>query len=185
MPPKNMISVSRKTHIPSVEDSNCCSLSSKWCLSAVEACEATLRSVSANFHLLGIIVRPLGHHRRHVKIESRRRRGGLLPFQSLGLPRILRRSLAFAPSPAQINQRQQVADAQNRGARGGKHVQHLKLLRVGRITARHPQIAQDELREKRQIESDKDNRRRQPRPHLRIKPPGHLREPEMDPAQKR
>ena len=33
-PPKNMTSVTRNTHIPSVEASSCCSMSSKWCCSA-------------------------------------------------------------------------------------------------------------------------------------------------------
>ena len=33
-PPKNMISVTRNTHMPSVDASRCCSMLSKWCCSA-------------------------------------------------------------------------------------------------------------------------------------------------------
>ncbi len=37
MPPKNMISVTRNTHIPRVTASFCCAIVSKWCCSRVDA----------------------------------------------------------------------------------------------------------------------------------------------------
>src|SRR6184192_4402277 len=43
-PPKNSSSVTRKTHIPSVATSRCCSRSSNWCASAVSG-KALLRGV--------------------------------------------------------------------------------------------------------------------------------------------
>src|SRR5213076_3321811 len=47
-PPKNMISVMRKTHMPSVPASRCCSMLSKWCCSAEAACcSASVKCMSA------------------------------------------------------------------------------------------------------------------------------------------
>ena len=45
-------------------------------------------------------------------------------------------------------------------------LQHLKLRRIGRVAARHSQVAQNELREEGQIESDKDDQRRESSPTL-------------------
>src|ERR1043166_510241 len=157
-----MISVTRKTHIPSVEDSSCCSVSSKWCFNP-GACSRAVTSLSANLHLLllaGVIVGGLVHHRRHVEIKGRRRRRRLLPFQALSAPRVLRRLRSVTPRPSEIDHRYQVAYAQNRGAGSRHHVQDLKLVARGGLAARHPKVPENNLRKKRQFKPDKHSQRR-------------------------
>src|ERR1700680_4137112 len=76
-----MTSVTRKTHMPSVDDSNCCSLSSKWCRKP-GSCTARVVSPSANLHLLlftGVVVSRLGHNRWSLEVEGRRGGGGECP----------------------------------------------------------------------------------------------------------
>src|SRR5579872_2693136 len=107
MPPKNMISVTRNTHMPSVEVSSCCALSSNWCCNS-GSCGATIISLSANIHLLllaGIIVGRFRHHWLMIKVEGGRRCGGLLPLQALGVPRILRRPGPVPPGPGEVDHR--------------------------------------------------------------------------------
>src|SRR5579863_7224579 len=146
-----MISVRRNTHIPSVEESNCCSAVSKWWRTA-SACPIKTASASAppstmRRLLSCVVVRIIGYHGGLVEIVSRRRRWRLLPLQSLGAPGILRRDRPFAPGPRQIEDRKQVAHSQNRGSGARHHVQSMKLGCVCMIAARHPQVSQQELRE--------------------------------------
>src|SRR5712692_10395289 len=117
-----MISVSRKTHIPSVAESNCCAMSSKWCRSS-GWCSAAAACVSANLHLLLVRIRVsvFGHDGRLVEIEGGRRGRGL-PLESLGAPWIVRGTRAVPHGPQQIDQRNQVAQTQNGRTRGGQHV---------------------------------------------------------------
>src|ERR1700719_2162328 len=150
-----MTSVTRKTHMPSVDDSNCCSLSSKWCCSS-GSCAASAVSLSAKIHLLlfaGVIVRGFCHHWLTFKVVGRRRRGRLLPLQPLRVPRILRRARPFAPGPRQVDHRQQVPYREN-GRAGRRHdVQHLKLGCVVGIAARHSLVSKNELWKEGEIES--------------------------------
>src|SRR5579863_1155827 len=120
MPPKNMISVSRNTHMPSVDDSSCCALSSKWCFSPC-TCPTKGAPRSAKLHLLlltGVVVCRFGRHRRHIEIECGRRSGGLLPLEALGVPWILRRNRTLPPSPGQVNDWDQIAYAEDGGSCG-------------------------------------------------------------------
>src|SRR5215471_15254120 len=160
MPPKNMISVMRKIHMPSMEASFCCSMLSKWCCNMgwCAACSGaswitTVRSDKCRLLLLGVMVRLGGHDRRYIKIVEgwRRRR---LPLEAGGAPGIVAGNLAVTKRVQQIDHGQQVSDRENRGAGGGEHVQHLPLGRIRGITARHPHVSQNELREERQVEAD-------------------------------
>src|SRR5512146_2177007 len=178
MPPKNMISVIRNTHMPMEEASRCCSMSSKWCRSSWVA-RAWL--LSDNGDLLGklvVVVRFPGHYRGFVKIVSRRRRCRL-PLQPGGAPGIVARLFAVAQRPQEVHHGQQISHCQHRGSRRREHVQHLEFRRVSMIAPRHSRPSQNELREKREVESDEDGQRRQPPPHLRVHPARYLGPPEM------
>src|SRR5512140_496734 len=59
-PPKNITSVTRKTHMPSVEASRCWAMLSKWCCRC-GVCEESTAVVSGNFEPpLGVRVSALG-----------------------------------------------------------------------------------------------------------------------------
>src|ERR1041385_6724984 len=123
-----MTSVMRKTHMPSEDASRCCSMSSKWCWSAGWVATAGLVcALSDNGHLLYVfvIVGRAMHDGRVLEVVRRRRRGGL-PLQAGGAERVVPGALAVAHRPRQVDHRQQVADTQDRRARGRHHAQHLE-----------------------------------------------------------
>src|SRR4051812_38309403 len=64
-------------------------------------------------------------------------------------------------------------------------MQNLEFRRIRVITPRHSEIAQNELREKREIEADENYQRRKFSPPFRIEPAEHLRPPEVKAAQVR
>src|SRR5215212_2834716 len=102
-PPKNISSVARKAHMPSVAASFCCAESSNWCARfGFAACKRYLDFV--------ILIRRTGNDRDLVKI-LRRRRAGRLPFQAGGFPGIGPGRLAVPERPEQITQRNDVADS--------------------------------------------------------------------------
>src|SRR5262245_23560986 len=151
-----MTSWTRNTHMPRVEASRCCSASSNWCATCAWADAA---AASANGCLprrgLGqsierlVVVRVARDHRglREVLRRGRRCR---LPLEPRGAPRIGRCDLAVAQRPEEVEQGQEIADAEDRCPGGRQHVEHLKLLRVDVVATRHPEIPEDELREERQ-----------------------------------
>src|SRR5690242_7455898 len=98
MPPKNRISVTRKTHMPNVDASFCCSTLSNWWRSA--------RVWLANLHLLEnrVVVRLVVDHRSDIEVFGRRRRSGL-PLQAGRVPRVIRRQLSIAQGPDEIDRR--------------------------------------------------------------------------------
>src|SRR5439155_1891511 len=77
---------------------------------------------------------------------------------------------------------QQVADRQDRGARGREHVVDLKLRRIDVVSPRHTEVAQDVLREEGQIEAEEDRQGGQLGPAFGIEPSGDLRPPEVQSA---
>src|SRR5208337_3155855 len=93
-----------------------------------------------------------GDDRRLVKIEGGRRRRGL-PLQTRGVPRIGFGDRPVAQRPQEVDHGQKIADRENAGAGGRKHVQHLELRRILPVTARHANVAKNKLREERQIEA--------------------------------
>src|SRR5437867_381076 len=149
MPPKNRISVTRKTHMPNVDASFCCSTLSNWWRSA--------KVWLANLHLLknGVVIRLVVDHRSDIEVFRRRRRSRL-PLEAARFPRVIRRQLSVAQRPDQVHGRNQISDGKHRCAGGRKHVVDLKFLRVSVIAPRHPQIAHDELREKSQVETEEN-----------------------------
>src|SRR5512146_232931 len=121
MPPKNMISVIRNTHMPMEEASRCCSMSSKWCRSSWVA-RAWL--LSDNGDLLGklvVVVSLPGHDGCFLKVIGWRRRGRF-PLQARRSPGIVPGFLAVAQRPQEVHHGQQVAHRQHRGTRCRKHV---------------------------------------------------------------
>src|SRR5207302_8282196 len=205
MPPKNIISVSRRSHIPKVRASRCCSCVSKWCrccgsitcscsaataVSCVCGCVTTVALSNGRHLLCGLVFEPfvviglMVHDRNLDKVFSQRRRLNL-PLETRRLPRIVPGNGAILQRPPQIQQREHIPDAKHRGSRSRQHIQHLELRWIGVIPSRHPQIPQNELRQERQVESDKGGNRGKLRQRLRIHPPRHLRPPEMNSRQKR
>src|SRR5579863_3630602 len=111
MPPKNMTSVMRKTHIPRVEASFCCS--------AVSNCSrrASVSTwASANFdhlpHYGAVIVGFVGHHRDLVEVVNRRRRGRL-PLKTGSAPWVRSGDLPEPQGPDEINHGNDVAHGQH------------------------------------------------------------------------
>src|SRR5579864_6194302 len=107
MPPKNMISVIRKTHIPMEEAPRCCSMFSKWCRSS---CVARTWLLSDNGDLLGklvVVVSLPGHDRRLFEVIGRRRRGRL-PLQAGRAPGIVPGFLPIAQRPQEVHHGQQI-----------------------------------------------------------------------------
>src|SRR5579864_7265880 len=181
-----MISVTRKTHMPSVEDSNCCSLSSKWCRKPGSCTTKAAASLSANLHLpffTGVVIRRLGHHWLMLKVEGRWRCGRLFPLQTLRVPGILRRPGALPPGPCEVDHRQQVPYRQNGSSGSGHDVQHLKFRGVMRVTPWHSLVSENELWEERQVKSHEDHQRGKLCPAFRVHAAGNLREPEVNAAQ--
>src|SRR5690348_15573364 len=102
IPPKNMISVTRNTHIPMEEAPLCCSMFSKWCRSSWVARASLL---SDNGDLLGqfvVVIGLPGHHRCLFKVVGGRRRSRL-PFQSGRSPGVVAGFLAVAQRPQEVH----------------------------------------------------------------------------------
>src|ERR1700733_685507 len=107
MPPKNMTSVMRKIHMPSVEASLCCA--------AVSNCSrsASVCSSLCNFGLHGrVIVRLVSHNGDLIEIVRGRRRGDL-PFQTGCAPWVGPGDRAIFQRPGEIDGGQQISDGQN------------------------------------------------------------------------
>src|SRR5438552_190635 len=145
-PPKNRISVAKKVHIPSMEASFCWGMSSNCSASGAWASTMGHRLLSFRRILVGgtrddgcLFKVILG------------RWGRCLPLQTGCSPRISRGLLTMFERPDEVDQRQQITRSQNRCAGAGHDVIDLKFRRVGVITTRHPQITQNELREKREV----------------------------------
>src|SRR5688572_19646914 len=104
-PPKNMISVTRKSHIPSVEAWNCWPASSNWCATWAVASE-----LCCTLRLLGgdrIRVRLVVDHGRDAEVLGRRRRR-CGPLEPGGGPRIGARRRGVPQRPEQVYERDQI-----------------------------------------------------------------------------
>src|ERR1700739_1024711 len=105
MPPKNMTSWARNTHMPRLAAFFCCSLVVKWCRSAgcSRACSSTTGGLVCNGDLLFlrnlgqvvIVIGFPGHDRLLIEVEGRGRRVGL-PLQAGSVPWVRGRPLAVA-----------------------------------------------------------------------------------------
>src|SRR6266852_7182172 len=153
MPPKNMTSWARNTHMPRLAAFFCCSSVAKWCRSAGFSCAGSsttarlvrngdlllLRNLA---HLVVVIGFP-GHDRLLVEVEGRGRRVGL-PLQADGVPWVRRGGLAVAHGPQEVDHGQQIADRENGGARGREHVEYLEFgrVRIVPVAPRHSHVAQ-------------------------------------------
>ena len=130
-----------------------------------------------------VVVSFVVHDGHFGKVLGQRRRLGL-PLEAGCLPGIVAGDLAVLERPDQVEDRQQVAHAQNGCARGGEDVENLELRRVSCVAPRHAQRAQDELREEGEVEADEGDHGRQLRDLFRIHAPRHLGPPEVDAGEK-
>src|SRR6185312_8642000 len=201
-----MISVSRNSHMPKLPASRCCSSVSKWCrccgiktCSCSTSCPASCTEVSRGINgsvcaialsncghlMLGLVLQPLVvvglvvHDRDLGKILGQGRRLNL-PLEACCLPGIVAGDRPVLQRPCQVDQGQQIAYAQDGGAGGGEHVEHLELRRIGVVAARHAQVANYELRHEGQVEADECDDRGKLGERLRIHAAGHLGPPEVD-----
>src|SRR5580692_402273 len=115
---------------------------------------------------------------RDIEIFGERRRRGL-PLKPRCRPWVRSCDLSVAHRPRQINHRQQVAERENRGTRRGHHVKHLKLGWIAVIAARHAEIAENKLREERQVEPNEKSDCGRLRQTFGIQSAGNLRPPEV------
>src|ERR1700733_683898 len=137
MPPKNMTSVPRNSHMPRDAACFCCAMSAELCWRSGFWCSSTA-GLSLNPHLLGrwnlfVVVRFPGHNGGFIEVESRWRRRRH-PLQAGGVPGIGFRDLAIAHRPDEINHGEHIADGEDRCARRGKNIQDLEFLRILPIT---------------------------------------------------
>src|SRR5258708_25519883 len=102
-----------------------------------------------------VVVRLPGDFWRDIEILGKRRRGGL-PFETSGWPWVGPGNFSVTHRPGQVNHRKQVAQRENGRSSGGHHIEHLIFRRIAGIPARHAEVAENELREEREIESDKE-----------------------------
>src|ERR1700690_446832 len=160
--------------MPNDAVSRCCSRSRKWPKSAPLLSTLISRFQAGRFErhgprafrfrqtevrtMLEIVGLP-GDYRSGLEILGRWRRCGL-PLEASRGPRIRAGPRSIAHRPNEIANRQQITQAQNRGSRGGKNVEHLKLRRIRGVAPRHSQVAQNELRKERQVETDEQKNRR-------------------------
>src|SRR5271155_337458 len=114
-----------------------------------------------------VVVSVFGHNWNLLEIFRRRRRRRF-PLETFRAPGIWSGDGAVANGPEQIDQRNQVADAENGSAGGGHHVEYLKFTGIDGVAARHAQVAQHELREERQVETDENHQRGKTRPSVWI-----------------
>src|SRR5271168_3592627 len=177
-----MISVTRKTHMPRLSASRCWSMSSNWCLNPGGCAACAAMSDTGASSDIRVVVSVFSHYWNLLEIFRGRRRRRF-PFQTFRAPGIRSGDGAVANGPEQIDQRNQVADAENGSAGGRHHVEHLKFSRIYSVAARHAQVAQHKLREEREIEADEYHERSETRPAVWIHAAGNFRPPEMDAAQ--
>src|SRR4029077_4975848 len=135
------------------------------------------------FDLVVVVGFP-GDDRLLFEIERWRRRGDH-PLEAGRVPGIVRSRLAVAHRPQEINHGQHVTDGEDSRARGRKHIQDLEFRGMGvvPVAARHPHVAQNELREEGEVEAYETEQGGKPPPTLGIHASGDFRPPEMHAAQ--
>src|SRR5258708_3254664 len=116
-----------------------------------------------------------------MEIFGWRRRVGC-PLEAGGRPGVLSGNFALVVGQGEVNHVQQGAERENRGARMGEHVEHLKFGRIAVIAARHTEIAKNELREEGQVEAYEQGDRGDARQNFRIELAGNLGPPEVNAA---
>src|ERR1700759_3503295 len=114
-PPKNMISVSRNSHMPKLAVSRCCSTVTKWwrrydgCASC-SSCPVAIAWLSNGRYLVFVlkplvVVRFVIHNRNLNEILGQGRRLGF-PFKASRLPRIVAGNLAVLERPGHVEHRE-------------------------------------------------------------------------------
>src|SRR5882762_478228 len=137
--------------------------------------------VQAKIRAIIVVVRLPRDFGRDVEILSDRRRG-CLPFKAGAGPRVGAGYFTVAHGPSEINHWQQVAQREDGCSGGGHHIEHLKFRRIAGVAAGHAQIAKNKLREKCEIEAQKQSNRRNAGQKFRIQLAGNLGPPVVQSA---
>ena len=115
MPPKNMISVTRNSHMPSEAAFFCCWASAKWWSSAGRVRHVSSLTIAQRLRFglwnLVVVVSLPGHDGRLIKIE--RWAEGMVFHSSPAAFHGLFGDRAVAQRPQEVNHRQQVTDGQH------------------------------------------------------------------------
>src|SRR6266849_6391279 len=127
------------------------------------------------------IVRLPGDFGRDFEIFGGRRRIRL-PLKPGSGPGVAACDISLAHGPNQINHRKQVAERKNGRPGAGHYVEHLKFRRIAGVAARHAEVAENELREKRQVKSEEQHHGGDAREKFRVEFSRDLGPPEMEPA---
>src|SRR5882672_6491530 len=137
--------------------------------------------VQAEIRAVIVVVRLPRDFGRDIEIFSDRRRGRL-PFKASAGPGIGAGYFTVAHGPSEINHRQQVAQREDGSSGSGHHIEHLKFRRIAGVAARHAQIAENELREEREIEAKEKSNRSDAGQKFRIQLAGNLWPPVVQTA---
>src|SRR5882762_7684150 len=137
--------------------------------------------IQAKIRAVIVVVRLPSNFGRDIEIFSDRRRGRL-PFEASARPRIGAGYFTVAHGPSEINHRQQVAQREDGSSGSGHHIEHLKFRRIAGVAARHAQIAENELREEREIEAQEKSDRSDAGQKFRIQLAGNLGPPVVQTA---
>src|SRR6267378_1559881 len=132
--------------------------------------------VQAEIRAVIVVVRLPRDFGRDIEIFSDRRRGRL-PFEASAGPRVGTGYFTVAHGPSEINHRQQVAQREDGSSGSGHHIEHLKFRRIAGVASRHAQIAENKLREEREIEAQEKSDRSDARQKFRIQLTGDLGPP--------
>src|SRR5271168_149617 len=130
---------------------------------------------------MGKIVRLPGNFRGFVEVFGGGRRGGF-PFEAGGGPGVGSGDFAVLDGPGQIDHGQQIAQGENGSASGGHDVKHLKFRGITVVAAGLTEIAEDELREKSEVEADEEGDGGNAGEKLGIHPAGDFGPPEVEAA---
>src|SRR5258705_4813866 len=202
MPPKNIISVTRNTHMPRVPASRVAPYSQNGAaalggfqrvrlLRNSQPTSASLLALQLsvlklfselpdNLHLFrwSELVSFPRNNRRCFKILRWRRRLRP-PFETRQVPGVSFGMFSIPHRPDKIDCRYQHPETEDRRSSSRQNIEDLKLRRIGMIPSRHAHVAGHKLRQEGQVEANENNQGAKSPPTLRVHTSRYLGPPVM------